>query len=237
MFWPFIVAVAAIYHAAKRRKRRPGVVTGLRALPVPRSQRSGDEGEAVVHTELLAALRWLCGDDFYLHPGALLLNHAPGTDFPTAEVDHLVVTPFGIFVVETKNWAGRIEPGPTEQTVVRIGADGQRDVRRSPMQQNRSKVAFLRSMLPGSWPVEGIAAFSHPYCDVSCALPLNLMRATDLRQWLRGRKSRYESRRDLPVNVPQARRSILAVSETGSVAIENHRQKVRENPKQMSIPP
>ena len=182
-------------------------------------------------------MEWLCGDNFYLHPGALLLNHAPGSAFPTAEVDHLAVTPFGIFVVETKNWAGRIEPGPDLQNVVRIGADGRRELRRSPMQQNRSKVAFLRSVLPGSWPVEGVPAFPHPHGDLSPALPLNLMRATDLRQWLRDRKSRHQSRGDLPINVVQARRAILAVAETGSVAIERHRLKLRENPKKLPCLP
>ncbi|MGF6652801.1 hypothetical protein OKW34_003390 [Paraburkholderia youngii] len=109
-----------------------------------------------MQAELRSALQWLCGDNFYLHPGALLLNHAPGTEFPTAELDHLAITPFGIFVIETKNWAGSILPGADAQTVVRVGADGQRETRRSPLRQNRSKVGFLRSVLPGIWPVEGL---------------------------------------------------------------------------------
>ncbi|BCF95143.1 nuclease-related domain-containing protein [Paraburkholderia largidicola] len=235
MYW-FLVAAAVIFIAAKRHKRRPSDSTGSR-VPVPRSQRSGEEGEAVVQAELRAALQWLCGDDFYLHPGTLLLNHAPGSAFPTAEVDHLAVTPFGIFVVETKNWAGRIEPGPDLQSVVRIGVDGRREMRRSPTQQNRSKVAFLRSVLPGCWPVEGIAAFPHAHCNLSSALPLNLMRATDLRQWLRDRKSWHDARGSLPVDVVQARRAILAVAETGSLAIEMHRATLRENPKKLpSLP-
>ena len=236
MYW-FLFAAAVILYAVKRRKRRSGDSTGSRAIPVSRSQRSGDEGEAVVQAELRAALEWLCGDDFYLHPGALLLNHAPGSAFPTAEVDHLAVTPFGVFVVETKNWTGRIEPGPDLQSVVRIGVDGRRETRRSPMQQNRSKVAFLRSVLPGNWPVEGIAAFSHSHCDLSSALPVNMMRVTDLRQWLRDRKSRYDGRGSFPVNVAHARRAIIAVAETRSDAIETHRVKLRENPKKLPCLP
>src|SRR5689334_12364012 len=149
MYW-FPIAAAVIIYAVRRHKRRSIGPTGSR-VPASRSQRSGEQGEAVVQAELRAALEWLCGDNFYLHPGALLLNHAPGSAFPTAEVDHLAITPFGFFVVETKNWAGRIEPGPDAQSVVRIGVDGHREMRRSPIQQNRSKVAFLRSVLPGSW--------------------------------------------------------------------------------------
>lgn len=232
--WFLVFAAAAVFYAAKRQKKRSVASAHARPLPATRSDQRGDEGEAVVHSELLTALRWLCGEDFYLHPGALLLNHAPGTDFPTAEVDHLAVTPFGIFVVETKSWTGRIEPGPTSQNVVRIGIDGHREMRRSPLQQNQSKVAFLRAILPATWPVEGIAAFSCQHADLSSALPLGLMRASDLRQWLRSRKSWHEARGGMQINVRQARRAILAVSETAADAINRHRAKLRENPKKIT---
>jgi hypothetical protein len=230
MYWLFIAA-AVIFYAAKRHKRRTIIPTGR--APASRSQRSGEEGEAVVQAELRAELEWLCGDNFYLHPGPLLLNHAPGSAFPTAEVDHLAVTPFGLFVGETKNWAGRIEPGPDLQSVVRIGVDGRRELRRSPIQQNRSKVAFLRSVLPRCWPIEGIAVFPHLRCDLSSALPVNLMRVTDLRQWLRDCESRNATRGVPPVNVEQARRAILAVAETGADAINMHRASVRESPQKL----
>ncbi|WP_309243978.1 nuclease-related domain-containing protein [Caballeronia sp. EK] len=32
------------------------------------------------------------------------------TQFPTAEIDHLAVTPFGVFIFETKHWSGHIAP-------------------------------------------------------------------------------------------------------------------------------
>jgi len=137
--WFLLFAAAAVFYAAKRQKKRSAPSAHGHALPATRSEQRGDEGEAIVHCELLTALRWLCGEDFYLHPGALLLKHAPGTEFPTAEVDHLAVTPFGIFVVETKNWTGRIEPGPTSRSVVRIGIDGHREVRRSPCSRTARK--------------------------------------------------------------------------------------------------
>lgn len=231
MYW-FLIAAAVIIYAVKRHNRRSIGPTGSR-VPASHSQRSGEQGEAVVQAELRAALEWLCGDNFYLHPGALLLNHAPGSAFPTAEVDHLAITPFGIFVVETKNWAGRIETGPDLRSVVRIGVDGRRELRRSPIQQNRSKVAFLRSVLPRCWPIEGIAVFPHLRCDLSSALHVNLMRVTDLRQWLRDCESRNATRGVPPVNVEQARRAILAVAETGADAIHMHRASVRESPQKL----
>lgn len=236
MNWLFAIAAAAILYAAVRRLKceRPSPA-GRDAMPATRSQRSGDEGEAVVQAELREALRWLCGSNFYLHQGALLLNHAPGNEFPTAEVDHLAITPFGIFVIETKHWTGRIEPGPDAHTSVRVGIDGLREVRCSPVRQNRSKVAFLRSSLPGAWSVEGLAVFSNQHCEIAPSFPVNLMKLGDLRQWLRARKACHEARSLLPINVQHAQRAVLAVSETRADAIESHRSKVREYPKKLPI--
>ncbi|WP_144444315.1 hypothetical protein [Caballeronia arationis] len=53
------------------------------------SHEIGEAGEAVAQAKLRTTLQWLCGDDFYLHDGPLLIEHAPGTAFPTAEIDHL----------------------------------------------------------------------------------------------------------------------------------------------------
>ncbi|SHK84199.1 nuclease-related domain-containing protein [Paraburkholderia terricola] len=61
-----------------------------------------EEGEREVSAELRWHLTRLCGDDWAVLDG-LVLIHAPGSAFPTAEIDHLAITPFGVFVVETKH--------------------------------------------------------------------------------------------------------------------------------------
>ena len=61
-----------------------------------RSEALGAPGEARAQAKLRETLQWLCGSDYYLHDGPLVIGHAPGTVFPTAEIDHLAVTPFGI---------------------------------------------------------------------------------------------------------------------------------------------
>lgn len=74
----------------------------------------------------------------------------------TAQIDHLVVSPRGIFVLETKNWRGEIrgdEQGPRWEQVRTPGA---RPVRLSnPVQQNRRHVDVLRARLESAgiaWP-------------------------------------------------------------------------------------
>jgi hypothetical protein len=88
------------------------------------SHEIGAAGEAAAQAKLRTTLQWLCGDDFYLHDGPLLIEHAPGTAFPTAEIDHLAITPFGIFIFETKNWSGRIAPSRERPKIERPYKNG-----------------------------------------------------------------------------------------------------------------
>lgn len=95
----------------------------------------GEQRESEVSAELSWHLTRLCGEDWAVLDG-LILIHAPGSAFPTAEIDHLAITPFGVFVVETKHWIGVVTHGETDDTVTLSTVDGQRFVRTSPMKQN-----------------------------------------------------------------------------------------------------
>lgn len=226
-----VLCLLLIGFLVRRADPRSNTARSHERCPIARSEHQGDAGEEFVHDELLRALSWLCGTNFYLHPTALLLDHAPGTAFPSAEVDHLVNTPFGIFVVETKNWTGAIEPGNDPGTVVRVVVDGQREPRRCPLRQNRSKVAFLRATLPGVWTVEGVGVFSHDACTLSPDLPSALIRRLDLGQWLREKKSQHKAASSRDVNIDQAWRAIqsLRTPDRDGAAIAHHCLRAEEN--------
>ncbi len=73
-----------------------------------------------------------------------------------AQIDHLVATPQGLFVVETKNWGGRITGDADAPT---WGLQGRRDRHprtvRNPLHQNRRQAAILRGLLAAhelDWP-------------------------------------------------------------------------------------
>lgn len=197
--------------------------------PVSRADQQGDAGERSVDAELRRILTRLCGADFYLHPGALLIEHAPGTAFPTAEIDHLPITPFGIFVVETKNWAGAISRGATLDTVVRTGSDGHAEQRKSPDAQNRTKVAFLRGMLPAVWPVLGVGVFASPHCAVAPDLPVSLIHIGELEHWLRAKKAAFDSDGRLPVDVRLAWEGVQKIARTDVAALTAHSARLRVN--------
>lgn len=230
-----LVAVAYVARRALRARDLNPRAGKVSPLPKTRNDRSGDEGEARVQAELVEILTWLCGRNFYLHCGPLLLKHAPGTEFPTAEVDHLAITPFGIFVFETKNWTGLIKPRPSAEVLIRIGADGEPQARKSPLSQNRSKLAFLRGMLPPVWSVEGAGVFASDSCVLSPELPVNIVRRADLRQWLRDRRARHAASKAIPINVAAAWHAIQRIAAADDAAVRKHREKLRVYPKKCSI--
>ncbi|MBM5588517.1 nuclease-related domain-containing protein [Burkholderia pseudomallei] len=226
MLWTIILlcgAWALYRHCAKSHPRHHPSTP-----PLTRRQASGDAGEARVYAELRRILAQLCGNDFYVHPTALLLLHAPGTEFPTAEVDHLVVTPFGIFVIETKNWVGTILPGRSADHVVCHLPGGRLEERRSPISQNRTKVAFLRGTLPATWNVRGLGVFSNDACTLSAELPLAMVSLRDLGYWLRTRRDRHMKSRRPNIKVSAAWEVVrrLSVEDPTGLALSLHRHKV-----------
>lgn len=84
------------------------------------------------------------------HGQSAPITHAQlrGAAGEAAVLAELRRVPFGIFVIETRNWRGAIAAGTHRDELLRTGADGSSDVRRSPLAQNRSKVAFLNEKLP-----------------------------------------------------------------------------------------
>lgn len=212
----------------RSRERAPSYIDRLLATHEADTagRRKGSQGEELMQGDLQRHLTRLCGTDFYLHPHSLLLNHAPGTAFPTAEVDHLAITPFGIFVVETKHWGGCIEAGAKPDELTRIAPDGRRETRRSPSAQNRTKVAFLRDAMPAIWPVRGVGVFSAASCQLDPALPLDLIQREEFGYWLRQQKAEFLATGKPLVHVELARQAVMAVADTTQAGMQAHLRRV-----------
>ena len=131
-------------------------LAGLLAVTLRFSQRQladfikgarGEEGVARILGLLPAAY-----DVFH----GLAITPERGT--PTGDLDHVIVGPNGVFLVETKNWAG-----PITVSDGRILYDG-REPDRAPLEQvNRAADALralLRSACQGAVPVQPIVCFS-----------------------------------------------------------------------------
>lgn len=188
----------------------------------------GEEGERRISGDLNRHLARLCGDDWLVFDG-LILIHAPGSAFPTAEIDHLVITPFGIFVIETRHWAGAVTRGETDDKLMLAAIDGQRLARTSPMKQNAAKVRFLRGLLPPRlWNVEGLGVFSHEAGTVDPTLPAALLERGELYRHLRTCQKRFAHTGTGRLPVRTVADEILRHADMRPQALVEHRQRIQE---------
>ncbi len=224
MFFEILLGVGA--WQLFTRKKRPSF-QWLRQKPKDRSAALGAAGEAKAKAKLRETMIALCSADYHLFEGPIIVEHAPGTDFPTAEIDHLAVTPFGIFVFETKNWSGYISPSSVQGFLTRTDRDGSAQDRRSPLEQNRTKVAFFRSRLPTPWPVAGAGLLVSDDAHLSPALHSDLLSLGDLPHWLRARRDSFSGLS--AIDVRKAATAIAPLLQTPRAAVDAHLARVSGN--------
>ena len=68
----------------------------------------------------------------------------PGTDGVPTQIDHLVVSRYGVFVIEMKNWVGSIYPG--EHSWVKVTSRKQQELE-NPLRQNVRHVKTIAERL------------------------------------------------------------------------------------------
>jgi hypothetical protein len=189
----------------------------------------GEEGEKLVSADLQRHLARVCGDDWLIFNG-LILVHAPDSAFPTVEIDHLAITPFGIFVIETKHWGGAVTRGETDATLILSTPDGQRHVRTSPMKQNGPKVRFLKSLIPPRlWLVEGLGVFSNDATTLAPMLPTALLERGELYRHLRIRQQQFSRTGIALLPVQKIADAVLRHADTRAEAFAEHRQRIRDS--------
>ncbi len=107
--------------------------------------RAGRRGESVVlrHLERLGEHAHILND--------LVLRDG----WHRHQIDHLVVTPGGVFVIETKAWSGVIEGSAAAASWTVTRPDGRRASRGNPIRQNRAHADLVRRRLR-AWGEAGI---------------------------------------------------------------------------------
>ncbi len=89
----------------------------------------------------------------------------------TAQVDHLVIGPTGVWVIETKNWHGRVEGDAEAETWTQTRPNQPKLRLGSPVRQNRRHVAVLKRWLEARGfrdvPIRSMVLFLNPDVDLS----------------------------------------------------------------------
>lgn len=234
MFFEMLLAASALY-GYRRLVNRPGSIKRIPAAwwqpTASRKEAAGLLGEKRTQAKLREALIWCCGANYYLHDGPLIIERAPGTRFPTIEIDHLAVTPFGIFVFETKNWSGTISASLIPDVLIQTKADGTSEERKSPTAQNRTKLAFLRSVLPRHWNIQGVGVFASYDGRLSANLDVDLIEVEEIPIWLRTQR---QLNRSHCIDVRRAVNAIRRYEDTAPDAADAHKRRIYQNSEGMS---
>lgn len=87
----------------------------------------------------------------------LLLESEPGK---TSQTDHVVILPEGVFVIETKNYSGRIYGNDTQREWTQVLNYGKvKNHFYSPVKQNATHVYRIKELLPQDTPIYSAVVF------------------------------------------------------------------------------
>src|ERR1700674_891614 len=114
-----------------------------------------------------------------LHPpGAALHNLLLPSGDHLTEIDHVLVTPVGIVVIETKGYTGRIDFDSASGRWWRTKAGGEAEEIDSPMLQNAGHVRAVQAILPEA-PVYSLVLL--PHAELGAGVPAGVMALRNFR--------------------------------------------------------
>ena len=132
------------------------------------------------------------------------------------ELDHILLTQFGIFLIETKNYGGRL-------SVVKDGIlCGDGVVRKDPIIQSMSKVQRAKEFIGNDIPVHAIAVFSSDDTVLDASFQGDMVLVGRLYNRLNEYKSDFESRGKANLDINELNQSIFGLIESDQGAKHRH---------------
>jgi Nuclease-related domain len=132
------------------------------------------------------------------------------------EIDHILLTQFGIFLIETKNYGGRL-------SVVKDGVlCGDGVVRQNPVIQSLSKVQRAKEFIGNDIPVHAIAVFSSDDAVLDTSFQGDMVLVSRLYSRLNEYKSDFESRGKANLDIEELYQSIFGLIESDQGAKHRH---------------
>lgn len=132
------------------------------------NEKKGAVGEQVIKVAVLMQL----DRTVYHHFKDLIIPNGKGG---TSQIDNIIVSPFGIFVLEAKHWQGWIY-GQEKQTMwTHTFSHRQKYPVRNPLQQNYGHIqALMRLLRLPENRFHSLVVFTHNDCQIKTALPENV---------------------------------------------------------------
>lgn len=104
----------------------------------------------------------------------------------TTQIDHIVINKYGVFVIETKNYSGRIYGNENQLEWTQVLSYGKvKNKLYNPLKQNCTHIYNINKVLNGNFPITSLVVFvqnNTAYIDASNVIPLY-----DLKKHLKGK--------------------------------------------------
>ncbi len=105
----------------------------------------------------------------------------------TAQIDHIIVSIYGIFVIETKNYVGNIYGNETSKIFTQF-AGNKKNQFYSPIQQNEKHVRVLREVIKNNIPFYNLVVFGN---DATLKVETNHCKVINQNQMISAIKSKH----------------------------------------------
>jgi len=173
----------AMIAAAQRKQELISIESRQHAL-----QTLGDESEEMVDAVIREVAPKL--DPQYCATRGMVVRYPSSRpdQMPMFEVDNLLITRFGIFLIEVKHWKGRIDVSDNGWSVVK---PGKVEGKQSPLKQSEPKARVLRAIAREVFgdcspaKVHSLAVFTHPTVELPLTVPAEVLFLQELRYYLR----------------------------------------------------
>ncbi len=173
-------------------------------------------------------LSWLPSNKYQVINDVLL-----PTSYGTTQIDHIVVSIYGVFVIETKNYKGTISGGPNNETWTQ-NIYGNKYTMPNPIRQNRVHVAAVCEVLNKAHiacDVRSIITFPN-YANVYATYDnCDIVYFRELRQTIR----KYQNEQLSQQQVIDVLNAIKAANIVNPLARREHAQNVKQTRKQRDI--
>lgn len=152
-----------------------------------RGNEKGEAGEIIAEQAVEKVLRsigtWFTTNKAQGFESAVLLPTGKGTY--SSELDILLATTFGVYVIEVKNWPGRWSGGSDGMLHVDYGDGSRHDPRKDPLKKTVGKLQRIMKNVPMNIVGKGIVINTDPQGSFDHNLGANYIHVRDLENFFR----------------------------------------------------
>lgn len=173
---------------ARRKKPRlaephpaepPAETGGINATSKSMAEKKGDVGEQIVKVAVLSKL----DAAQYRHFSNLIIPAPNGT----TQIDNIVVSPFGVFVIEAKYFQGWIFGGAKQEKWTHTLSRFEKYAFPNPIRQNYGHIkALARLLRQPENRFHSVVVFAHRNCQLKTELPANVCLQHNFIEYIQG---------------------------------------------------